>query len=423
MDESWKIFQRALHSSRRRRRRRRRFAAAAFTLLLVGAYAGARVAFRFEGPPPRTEARDTPLPPPGDCRDVLCRLVGPSATPGADGRYEERVEGRRVVYTLDPELQALAQGVLRQYRVPYGAFVAVDPTTGRVLAMAEHSQQDPSLRDFCRRATYPAASLIKLVTASAALETGRIDPATPVRYEGSPYVVYPRKIFPTSPRYENNVATFAEALGTSNNVVFAKVGAGIVGAENLERKLAQFGFNREIPFDFPLQVSRAAVPREPYPLARTAAGFGEVYLSPVHAALLAAAVGNGGVMMKPYTVERVVGASGAVEYRAEPAVLGRCVSPETAGRLAEMMQMTVARGTSTKVFARYARRLWQDVKIAGKTGSLTGDNPPGMYEWFIGFAPADHPRIAVASLVVNHDLWHIKGTYVAQAVMREFFGM
>jgi cell division protein FtsI/penicillin-binding protein 2 len=196
-----------------------------------------------------------------------------------------------------------------------------------------------------------------------------------------------------------------------------------VGAENLERKLAQFGFNREIPFDFRLQTSRAAVPQEPYPMARTAAGFGDVYLSPVHAALLAAAVGNGGVMMKPYAVDRIEDAAGTVGYRAEPAVLGRCVSPETAKSVAEMMRMTVTRGTSTKVFARYARKLWQDVKIAGKTGSLTGDNPPGMYEWFIGFAPAENPKIAVASLVVNHDLWHIKGTYVAQAVMREFFGM
>lgn len=423
MEESWKTFQRALSASRGRRRRRRRLAAAAFAILLVGGYAAARVAFRFEGPTRLLEARDSPLPAAADCRDVLCRLVGPSPTLGVDGRYEERVEGRRIVYTFDPELQKLAQSVLKQYRVPYGAFVAVEPSTGRVLAMAEHSQQDPSMRDFCRRATYPAASLVKLVTASAALETGRIDPGTPVRFEGSPYVVYPRKIFPTSSRYENNVATFAEALGQSNNVVFAKVGSALVGAGNLERKLTQYGFNRQIPFDFGLQMSRATVPQEPYPMARTAAGFGDVYLSPVHAALLAAAVGNGGVMMKPFAVETMEDASGKVTYRAEPSVLGQCVSAQTAKSLSEMMRMTVTRGTSTKIFARYARRLWQDVKIAGKTGSLTGENPPGMYEWFIGFAPADNPKIAVASLVVNHDLWHIKGTYVAQAVMREFFGM
>jgi len=160
-----------------------------------------------------------------------------------------------------------------------------------------------------------------------------------------------------------------------------------------------------------------------YPLARTAAGFGDVYLSPVHAALIAAAVGNGGVMMRPWVVESIRDNQGKVIHRGSPAVLGRCVSEPVARSVSQMMQMTVAKGTSTKVFSRYARRLWHDVQIAGKTGSLMGDNPPGMYEWFIGFAPADAPKIAVASLVVNRELWHIKGTYVAQAVMREFFGM
>lgn len=423
MEENWRTFQRALAASRVRRRRRRRLAALVFTALSVAAYTAARVMLRFEGPPPLSEARATPLAPAEDCADVLCRLPGPSPTVGPDGRYEQRVEGRRVVYTFDPELQELALSVLRRYKVPYGAFVAVEPATGRVLALAEHSQEDPSLRDFARRATYPAASLVKVVTASAALETGRIAPSTAVRFEGSPYVVYPRKIFPKTPRYENNVATFAEALGTSNNVVFAKVGSQLVGAEGLARKLAAFSFNREIPFDFRLQVSRASVPEEPYEMARTSAGFGDVYLSPVHAALIAAAVGNGGVMMKPFAVAAVEDPDGRTSYRPSPAPLGRCVSPEIARTLAEMMQMTVTRGTSTKVFARNARRLWQDVRIAGKTGSLTGDNPPGMYEWFIGFAPAENPQIAVASLIVNHDLWHIKGTYVAQAVMKEFFGM
>lgn len=423
MQETWRTFQHVLAASRVRRRRRRRLAAVAFAALLLAGYAAAKVALRFEGPPPLTEARATPLPPSDNCADVLCRLSGPSPKVGPDGRYEEQVDGHRLVYTFDPGLQELALGVLRRYKVPYGAFVAVEPATGRVLALAEHSQEDPTLSDFARRATYPAASLIKVITASAALETGRITPSTTVRFEGSPYVLYPRKIFPKSPRFENNVATFAEALGTSNNVVFAKVGSQLVGAAGLERKLAQFAFNREIPFDFRLQVSRASVPAEPYETARTSAGFGEVYISPVHAALIAAAVGNGGVMMRPYAVAALEDAQGRTTYRPEPAALGRCVSPEIARTLAEMMQMTVTRGTSTKVFARNARRLWQDVRIAGKTGSLTGDNPPGMYEWFIGFAPAENPQIAVASLIVNHDLWHIKGTYVAQAVMKEFFGM
>ena len=89
-----------------------------------------------------------------------------------------------------------------------------------------------------------------------------------------------------------------------------------------------------------------------------------------------------------------------------------------------MMSLTVSSGTSAKIFYKYARKLRRKVGVAGKTGSLTGSGPPGKYEWFVGFAPVDEPQIAVASLIVNRgDLWHIKGTYLAQAVMREFFGM
>lgn len=424
MKDTWQSFQQALIASRARRRRRRRLVLVVLGASLFGAYAAAKMALRFEDPPPRVDlAQQSPLHKAENGPDVLARLAGPAPTRAPGGGLEEMVAGNKVTYTIDPELQELAVSVLRQNRVPYGAFVAVEPATGRVLAMAEHSELEPDVRDFCRRATYPAASLIKVITSSAALEAGKVTPSSVFRFEGSPYVLYPRKISPQNARREGNSATLAEALGQSNNVVFAKVGAGLVGAERLEAKLGAYGFNREIPFDFPMQMSRATVPREEYLLARTAAGFGEVYLSPVHAALIAAAVGNGGVMMKPWVVDSIRDSEGKVLHRGSPAVLGRCVSEPVARSLAQMMQMTVARGTSTKVFARYARKLWHDVLIAGKTGSLMGDNPPGMYEWFIGFAPADAPKIAVASLVVNRELWHIKGTYVAQAVMREFFGM
>ncbi len=407
---------------RARRRRKRRVAALVIAALLFVGYGGARLAPWFEVPGPRSEP-PVPPPPASACRDVLCKVSWPDPVLTDEGVYEQQVEGHRVVYTLDPELQQQAMAVFRRYRVPYGAFVAVEPATGRVLALAEYSGEEPGIEGFCRRATYPAASLVKVITAVAALETGEVRPDTPVRFAGSPYRLYPRKISPRNRWRENNVHTLAEALGKSNNVVFGKVGADVVGAPRLERALEAFGFNREIPFDFPVQTSHATVPAERYPLARTAAGFGEVYLSPIHGALIAAAVGNGGLMMQPYVVDRIEDADGTVVYRAAPTPWRRCTSPEVARQVARMMVRTVTRGTSAKVFYRYARTLRRKVGVAGKTGSLTGNDPPGKYEWFIGFAPVDEPRIAVASLVVNRELWHIKGTYVAQAVMREFFGM
>jgi len=212
----------------------------------------------------------------------------------------------------------------------------------------------------------------------------------------------------------------AEALGKSNNVVYAKVGVQL-GPQVLEASLRRFGFNQAIPFDFSLQESHASVPTETYPLGRTAAGFGEVYLSPVHAALISAAIANGGKMMRPYVVERLEDSRGRTVYQAAPEPLGQVTPEAIARQVAQMMERTVTNGTSARVFRRYARKL-RSLGVAGKTGSLTGEDPPGRYEWFIGFAPLEEPQLAVASLVVNHDLWHIKGTYAAQAVMREFFG-
>ncbi len=422
MQDRWAMLQDTLRASRRRRRGRRRLAVILLGLLVAVGYGAGRLAPRFEAPEPQLERLTRELPPTQTCRDVLCNVSWPTPTLGPDGVYEEAIEGHRVIYTLDPELEEEALSVFRRYNVPYGAFVAIEPNTGKVLALAEYSREEPDLRDFCRRATYPAASLVKVVTAVAALEGGVATPSTTIRFEGNPYRLYPRKISTANAWRENNVSTVAEALGKSNNVVFAKLGLQ-VGTDSLVAALERFGFNRALPFDFALQSSRAAVPAEPYPLARTAAGFGEVYLSPVHAALIAAAVGNGGVMMRPYVVDALEDAKGVRVYQAAPAPLLRVTSEEVAQDVGGMMVKTVTSGTSAKVFFRNARKLRNDVGVAGKTGSLTGDDPPGKYEWFIGFAPADNPKIAVASLIVNHNLWHIKGTYVAQAVMKEFFGM
>lgn len=420
MRDRWSDVQDNLRSSRQRRRGRRKLSVLVFATLVAVGYALGRMAPWMEEPAPRSAAHPEAARASAVCREILCQVTWPSPSLGADSRYEEWLGENRVVYTLDPELQEQAEAVFRQYRVPYGALVAIEPATGRILALVEFSREEPDLQDFARRATYPAASLVKVITAAAALETGRFTPASQIRFEGNPYRLYPRKLSADNRRRENNVSSLAEALGKSNNVVYAKVGVEL-GPQALEASLRRFGFNQAIPFDFSLQESHASVPTETYPLGRTAAGFGEVYLSPVHAALISAAIANGGKMMRPYVVERLEDSRGRTVYQASPEPLGEVTPEAIARQVAQMMERTVTNGTSARVFRRYARKL-RSLGVAGKTGSLTGEDPPGRYEWFIGFAPLEEPQLAVASLVVNHDLWHIKGTYAAQAVMREFFG-
>jgi cell division protein FtsI/penicillin-binding protein 2 len=241
-------------------------------------------------------------------------------------------------------------------------------------------------------------------------------------YTGSPYLLSEGKIAlnfrPKRPR----LATLAEALGQSNNIVFAKVGADVVGQERLLTALNAFGFNRDISFEFPLQQSRADVPLERYPLAQTAAGFGSVRLSPLHAAMIAASVANKGVMMQPYIIETVLDALGQTIFSSAPRTLMQTVPTEIAATLGEMMKNTVTQGTSRRSFLLRAKELVARISVAGKTGSLNGDDPPGRYEWFIGFAPADKPEIAVAALVVNNgSAKHLKGSDTAALMMREHF--
>lgn len=373
----------------------------------------------------RTETGAVPPDPKTDHgAQAVSKLSYPTPVHDPSGKMIQMVDGKKIYYTLDASLQKCAETVFAQYKVPYGAVVAIEPSTGRILAMAEYSAKEPNLKGFCLRATYPAASMIKVITSAAALKTGKVTPNTQVHYDGSPYKLSQSKVSPKSEKRARLTSTITEALGKSNNVVFAKLGMNVVGAAGLDAELRDFGFNRKIPFEFPLQMSTATVPTETYPLARTAAGFGEVFISPLHAALIAAAVSNQGMMMSPYIIDRIEDEKGAVVFERTPEKFTQAVEPELARTLAEMMKETVSKGTSSKIFSRYAKKLVQNVEIAGKTGSLTGDDPPGRYEWFMGFAPVGNPKIAVAALVVNRgDFWKIKGTYTAAALMREHFGL
>ena len=154
-------------------------------------------------------------------------------------------------------------------------------------------------------------------------------------------------------------------------------------------------------------------------LARTAAGFGPVRLSALHAALIAAAVANRGLLVPPETVEGVEGAPPLP--RRDPV---QVVDEQVAEALAAMMRTTTSEGTARKVFQRdrWSRRSpLREVAVAGKTGSLAEKDPYRDYSWFVGFAPAEAPQIAVATVVVNERLWRIKAPWVAHHALEAYF--
>jgi membrane peptidoglycan carboxypeptidase len=348
-----------------------------------------------EADPPITRLRSL-----SSKQDVLAR-----AKRDAQGRLVVPGPKGNVPLTIDPVLQSQLTGVLEQYQVPYGAVVVLEPSTGRVLAMAEHSRAQPGLRGLATRAVFPAASVFKLVTGSALLEAG-VTPLDETCFHGGKRRLS-EKLLADSER-DGQCHSLAEAMGKSANVIFAKLTQRYLSPEALKHAAARFHFNREISFPVPTDVSLAAVPeQDEFRFAQTGAGFGDVYLSPLHGALLAAVAANKGVWKEPVLFEP--------DPNAPSPLSEQVLSPEVARDLTTLMEATVTKGTARRVFRERGMGVPGAV---GKTGTLADRKPFRDYSWFVGFAPKDNPKVAVAAVIVNEPLWRIRATWLGREAMR-----
>jgi cell division protein FtsI/penicillin-binding protein 2 len=281
--------------------------------------------------------------------------------------------------------------------------VAIEPATGRVLAMAEHSELDPAMRGLCTKAIFPAASIFKIVTSAALLEAG-VTPGETTCFHGGKHAVTADLL--TDSQGDGRCVTFDEAMGLSANVAFAKLTARYLDADHLLRAARALHFNQPWPFPVPTDTSLAAIPDVTTSLAETGAGFGDVYLSPLHGAVLAATVGSAGQWRWPVLFEKDVGTLPPMQ----------AVDPAVASQLAQMMALTVSNGTARRVFHERGHVLDD---AAGKTGSLADKTPVFRdYSWFVGFAPRLNPRVAVAAVVVNDPHWRIRGAWLGREALR-----
>jgi len=259
---------------------------------------------------------------------------------------------------------------------------------------------------------YPAASVFKIVTGAALLEKG-INPDDETCYHGGLRRLV-GKLLEDKPNLDRRCLSLSMAMARSANVVFAKMAVKHLDAEELRKSAERFLFNRPI-FDQPMEQSRAEIPDEGLDFAKSAAGFGDVKLSPMHAALIAASVGNGGVAMEPSLIDAVDGVA------ADPTGSMRLLNAETAAALRDMMKLTVSHGTATTAFLYRRRMVLGDIEVAGKTGSMsTHKGPFKDYSWFVGFAPADDPKIAVAAVVVNGLKWRVHAPYIAREALKAY---
>lgn len=364
-------------------------------------------------PSPAPSSRPAPRPDPRRGLDL-------SALVEREGRLVQVIGDRTIVTTLDPDLQRFAEELLASFEVPDGAAVAIDSRTGEVLALAEHSERTPGAH-VALSAAPPAASIFKIVTAAALLEAAGLSPGLELCYHGGASGISETHLQP-DPERDTACATMAQALGRSINVIFARLADQNLTGAQISRYARGFGFNTPIAFDLPLEPGRFELPADRLERARAAAGFWHSHLSPLQAAVMAQAVAQGGAMLRPYVVDEVIDEAGEVIYDGEPAYVGNVCTAATARQLARMMVVTTTSGTARSSFRdRGGTPVIPGVDVAGKTGTLHGRAPFRAYDWFMGFAPADAPEIAVAGLVINDPRWRIKGHYVGRELLRRYF--
>src|SRR5262245_8665683 len=251
-----------------------------------------------------TEAAAAAAPAPGILRAETIRLAG--------RRYvAELSDGGSAELTLDPRLQQSTEGVLRAFQIPFGAAVVVSIPDGRVLALVGQSAADPRLgpSELALRAWAPAASVFKVISAAALVENGVMGSARTCYHGGVSSILADNLV--DLPAIDRRCDTLAFGLGKSQNAIIAKLATRNLTPADLARVGRSFGFDAAIPFELPIEPSHLDVPgNDDLEFARTAAGFWHSTLSPMHGALLAAAIANRGDMPAPMLIDRGLGGDG-----------------------------------------------------------------------------------------------------------------
>jgi cell division protein FtsI/penicillin-binding protein 2 len=298
---------------------------------------------------------------------------------------------------------------LRIHRPSYGVFVAIEPETGKVLALAEYSKALKKHGEVAQSAIFPSASIFKVVSTAALVSTGKATKATTVCYHGGASWIYADNIV-DMPKKDKACRTLAEAFARSTNGVFAKLGAKYLDADVMMHFAQLFGFNKTLRIESLVTKSFASKPTDKLDLARMAAGFTNTKMSPLHGAVIGAIIANRGRLPEKVEIE------GAEE--GDKRVLDERVADE----IASMMRLAVTSGTGRRYFASF------DVKggVAVKSGTLTSRDGSGLFNtWMVGFFPADKPEIAFSALVSTGkgDAGRIKGGHLAKFALEVYLGL
>ena len=353
------------------------------------------------------------------------------------------ITGNDLVLTLDPKAQRAAMNALG---TRCGAVVALEVRTGKVRVMASSPTYDPNLvegnfnrvtgvRADCKRpdallnrataGLYAPGSIFKVVTAAAAIDSGRFEPTSSFVDPGY-CEVYGKRVNNYDTTSPFGRLDLASALKYSVNSVFCNIGKEL-GAKVLVEYSKRFGFYSLPPLETPANERAASGlykgtklfdPQEDTEVdpGRFAFGQERLLVTPLQMAMVAATIANNGVVMKPFVVERIVAPDGSVVVRNKPQELGRAVKPETAQAVGAMMKEAVEGGTGT------AARI-SGVTVAGKTGTAETGIAGLNTTWFISYAGRTRPEVAIAVVVEEQNSTGVEtAAPVARDVLQALLG-
>ena len=283
------------------------------------------------------------------------------------------------------------------------ALVAMDGKTGFIKAMAGFDLTAPETNP-CTSNIYPAASVFKIVTASAAVETLDYKADTRLYYNGGKYTLYKRQLADKKNKYTNRV-TMGKAFAESINPVFGKIGKLSLGRQTLNEFAHKFGFNQNPETDFDFPEAQFAVTESDYHLAELGCGFNhDTLISPVFALTMVSAVVNNGHSLVPRLVDTISDSSQEPIYKSQKEIYKSPISPETAAEMVKIMERTVTAGTARKAFRGCSRdKVLSGLVIGGKTGSLFNREHTVKYDWFTGFGcQKETEETLIVAVVVGH---------------------
>lgn len=356
---------------------------------------------------------------------VLSQLRGEAAE-------EEKTMGDSVVVTLNTTVQNAAYQALGGYK---GAVIALEPKTGKILAMVSKPDYDPNqiqeiwesvvtdssssvLLNRAVQGLYPPGSTFKILTTLAyirqqpnAYQTFQFDCTSQLTVEGV-----------TINCYNGNVHGQEDLQGAfshSCNTAFAQIGLNLDN-DDFHSLCEEFLFNKALPTTLQHSTSQFVLTDESSygEEMTTAIGQGNTLVTPMHMALITATVANGGILMKPYMVDHVEASDGTMVSKKNPSKYKRLMTTEEAKILTEYMKATVTSGTATELS-------WYGFSSAGKTGSAEygASGAEGTHSWFVGFSNVDDPDLVVAVIAEDGGTGSQTAVPIAAQVFQAYYSI